>query len=265
MLQQASRIRISLISCMLGFGLIILVSNIIGKEVTVLVGNLLYTPITIALVALTAIMVKKFHGKSMHGIAWLMFLVCASSWFVAEHIWNIEELVYHENPFPSTADIFYVIGYAFLFLFSIYYLKIVKKAITRKTVLIASAISFSLLIPSIYMTMETNSDIQGFALALAFAYPVLDAIVLVPAIIGVILFFRGEVNLLWTLMSFAIISLVGGDTGFLITQMNNTYYTGHPIELMFYYSYILFSFGVYSHIKIFTNDKMTYKDKESLR
>lgn len=262
---QKSQIGRALVLCLLAVGLIILIVNLVGKEVTIITGNLLYVPVTVALVVLSIIMAWRFRGKSNHGIAWLMFALCASSWLVAEHTWIVEELVYHENPFPSAADIFYVTGYVFLILFSINYLRIVKNAITKKTILLASLVSIALLVPSIYMTLYTNSDVKGFALALAFSYPVIDAIVLVPAVIGVILFFRGEVNLLWTLMSFAIIALIGGDTGFLVTQMNNSYYTGHPIEIMFYWSYILFSFGVYSHIKIFKNNKMAYRDKESLR
>lgn len=262
---QKLQISRALILSLIAVGFIILAANLAGKEVTVITGNLLYVPVTVSLVILSIIMAVRFRGKSAHGIAWLMFALCASSWLVAEHTWILEELVYHENPFPSAADIFYVTGYVFLILFSINYLKIVKDAITKKTILVASLLATTLLIPSIYMTINTNSDVTGLAFALAFSYPILDAIVLVPAIIGVILFFRGEVNLLWTLMSLAIISLAGGDTGFLITQMNNSYYTGHPIEIMFYWSYILFSFGVYSHIKIFKNDKMTYSNKESLR
>ena len=262
---QKLHIRSALVLSLLAVGIIILVANLFGKEVTIVTGNLLYTPLTVTLVILSIIMAVRFRGKSDHGIAWLMFALCASSWLVAEHIWILEELVYHENPFPSKADIFYVAGYVFLILFSIYYLKIVKKAITKKTILLASLVSIAFVIPSIYMTLITNSDITGFPLALAFSYPVIDAIVLVPAIIGVTLFFRGQVNLLWTLTSLAIIALIGGDTGFLVTQMNDSYYTGHPIEIMFYWSYILFSFGVYSHIKIFKNDKMKYSDKESLR
>lgn len=267
MQSSSDKLQISraLIASLLAVVFIILITNFVGKEVTIITGNLLYVPLTVVLVILSIITAIRFRGKSAHGIAWLMFALCASSWLVAEHIWIVEELVYHENPFPSKADIFYVTGYLFLILFSIYYLKIVKNAINKKTVLLSSMISFAFLIPSIYMTLLTNSDLTGFALALAFSYPILDAIVLVPALIGVILFFRGKVNLLWTLTSLAIISLIVGDTGFLITQMNDSYYTGHPIEIMFYWSYILFSFGVYSHIKIFKNDKMKYSNKEDLR
>lgn len=242
-----------------------IVANLIGKDMAILVGNLAYIPVTLALTSLTAILAIKFRGKSQHGIAWLMFLVCVSSWMIAEYVWTAEELVYHVNPFPSKADIFYVTGYFFLILFSLYYMKMAKDSVTKKMLLVSVVISASLLVPSIYMAQYSNSDVHGIAFALALAYPILDAIVLVPAVIGIMLFLKGEASKLWLLFSLAIISLVAGDTGFLLTQMNDTYYSGHPVEIMLIWSYILFSFGVYSQIKMFESGKNIFHNKESLR
>lgn len=243
----------------------ILIANLIGKEAAITTGNLGYVPISISLFIITTIMLSKFRTKSYLTIAWIMFLLCTLSWMIAEHIWIYEELVLHDNPFPSSADIFYVIGYVFLSLFSIYYLKIAKNAITKKMIITSVIISCSVLIPSLFMTNSTNSDLTGIAYVLAVAYPFLDAIVLVPALIGIMMFFRGEVSRMWTFFSLAIISLTAGDTGFLVTQMYNTYYTGHPIEIFLMWSYVFFSFGVYSNMKTFSSKKNSFNDKESLR
>ena len=110
----------------------LIIVNLIGKEAAILVGNLGYTPITIMLASLTMIVVIKFRAKSTHGIAWIMFLACTLSWMIAEHMWIVEELVLHVKPFPSIADIFYVMGYVFLILFTIYHMRVVKDAITKK-------------------------------------------------------------------------------------------------------------------------------------
>lgn len=241
------------------------IANLIGKETAVMVGNLGYTPITISLFVITAIMLSKFRTKSYHTIAWIMFFICALSWMIAEHVWSYEELVLHVNPFPSSADIFYVLGYVFLSLFSVYYLKIAKEAITKKMIFTSVIISSSILIPSLFLANSINSDLTGIALVLALVYPILDAIVLVPALIGIMMFFKGEVSQMWTFFSLAIISLIVGDTGFLITQMYGYYYSGYPIEIFLMWSYVLFSFGVYSNMKTFSSKKNSLKDKERLR
>jgi hypothetical protein len=243
----------------------IIVANFFGKESAILIGNLGYVPITISLTVLTAFMVFKFRANSIYGIAWIMFLACTTSWMIAEHVWIVEELVLNVKPFPSSADMFYILGYGFLILFSIYYLKVVKNTISKKMILMSITASVSLLIPSLYLTMFENSDVSGVAFFLAFVYPILDAIVLVPALLGIMMFFKGEISRMWTFFSLAIVSLAAGDTGFLLTQMNDSYYTGHPIEIFLMWSYVLFSFGVYSQYHVFSNKKNSSENKEEFR
>jgi len=86
---------------------------------------------------------------------------------------------------------------------------------------------------------------------LATSYPILDSIIFVPAIIGIALFFRGEVNFTWSLICIGILCFAVGDIGFQYATFTNTYYTGHPVDIILMWSYILFSFGVYDHVRIF--------------
>lgn len=73
-----------------------------------------------------------------------------------------------------------------------YYMKMMKKSITKKMVLVSIAISITILLPSLYISEFENSDISEIAFVLALAYPVLDAIVLVPALIGMMMFYKGK-------------------------------------------------------------------------
>lgn len=59
-------------------------------------------------------------------------------------------------------------------------------------VLVSIAISITILLPSLYISEFENSDISEIAFVLALAYPVLDAIVLVPALIGMMMFYKGK-------------------------------------------------------------------------
>jgi hypothetical protein len=242
-----------------GFG--IMVATFFGKDVVKVVTDFTYITVTGVFVFLSIIMSSQFRKTGNHGKAWLLFTGTAISWFIAETTWTIYELVYHTNPFPSFADVFYIAGYPFLFLFAIYYLKPFKKLISRKMILLTSLIAVSVLIPNLYMTIDNNSNENKFVIVLGSTYPVADAIILVPALIGIFLFFRGEVNFLWTLLLIGIIFEVIADTGFQYFTLNNLYYTGHPIDILFIWAYIMFSFGIYSHIQIFKKDKIKEFDK----
>ncbi len=264
---EKSRTKKYLLFSLLGTGFVIFVANLAGQDVATVASDLLYVPVLGALVILSIIIAARFNVKGEHGRSWILFVGLAASWFIAEQIWIVYDLVYQIDPWPSMADIFYLLGYPFLFLFSIYYLKPVKDAISKKTMAYASLATITLLIPLLYMAYDTDSEISTFELTLALSYPIADVIVLIPALIGVILFFRGEVNFLWSLMCIAIVLNVVADSGFLITSMDGSYYTGHPIDMLYLWAYILFSFGVYSHIQIFKKHRPNIKSQslEDLR
>ena len=228
-----------------------LIANLLPDDNRTLLTDLLYVPIPASVLVLSILMALRFKMSGKHGKAWVVFVIFAASWFSAEQIWLVYELIFNIDPWPSVADFFYILGYPLLFVFSILYLQPVKKAISKKLVISSSLISISLLIFTFILAYEPDSSENEFEIALAASYPILDAIILCPALIGVSLFFRGEVSFLWSLMCIAIVLNVIGDIGFLMLNMTDSYYTGHPIDLLYSWAYILFAFGVYSHIRIF--------------
>lgn len=255
-----------LLLSLLSTGIIMLSANFLADETRTIITDLLYVPIPGAMLILSIIISMRFNVSGKHGKAWILFAIFAFSWFTAEQIWLVYELIYNIDPFPSLADFFYIMGYLFLFAFSILYLLPLRKAISKKLVLATLLISGALMIPAVYLVCEANTSASNFEIALAASYPVLDAIVLCPALIGVSLFFKGEVNFLWSLISVATILNVVADTGFLMLTIDDTYYTGHPVDLLYLWAYLLFVFGVYHHIKMFNSRmKDPYENIDELR
>ena len=237
-------------------GLVIITVTYLSKQILESVTDLMYVQITGILLALTLVLTTRFRGNGIYGRAWLLFLGAMSSWFIAESLWSVNELVYHDNPFPSIADVFYIAGYPFMLLFLINYLKPVRKAITKKMIMAAIAISVSITVPSIYMSYSFDPKVSALENVLATAYPIADAVIFVPAIIGIALFFRGEVNFTWSLICIGILCSALGDTGFQAAEFTGTYYTGHPADIILMWSYLFYAFGVYDHIKLFRKDKI---------
>lgn len=256
-----------LIYSLLASGFAILVAEQFGKEFATLFTDWIYLPVPAALVILSIILIKRQGLRGNHGIAWISFAVMSASWFIAEQVWSFNEIFLHTKPFPSDADIFYLAGYPAYFVFSVLYLKPVRKAISKKMIIGACLISAVVLIPNLYMTFGNNSGEDQFAIALGATYPVADAIILVPAILGVALFMGGKVNFLWTLMVVAVLLNVGADTAFQYFSLDNSYYTGHPVDIIYLWAYIVFSFGVYDYIKIFRKEKKEERffDQEKMR
>lgn len=246
-------------------GMAILVSGFISKETAMVFTDWIFEPISGSVVVLSIISSKRHGITGSHGKAWISFTIFSAMWFIAETVWMILELFYNQKPFPSLADAFYLVGYPAYFVFAILYIKPVRDGITKKMITVSLLVAAAVLVPNLYMAFDNSSGEDQLSTILGAIYPVADAIVLGPALIGVMLFFGGRVNFLWSLMLLGVIVEVIADTGFQYFSLDNSIYTGHPIDILFLWSYVLFSFGVYDHIKIFKTEQKSYDDRESLR
>lgn len=228
-----------------------LIANYFGEEVAIIVGNFMYIPAAGSLLVVSIIVLQRLGTSGKHGTALIALVGFAICWFFAEIIWMLQELYFKIDPFPSTADLFYLVGYPFLFMFVVSYLEPLKDGITKETLVLAILAAIIVLVSSLYVVFNEDEELSNYEFALLAGYPIADAIVLVPSLLGVILFFKGKVNFMWTLVFVGVISVYIADTTFLYTQLEESYYTGHPLEMMFHFMYFLMAFGIYDYMKIF--------------
>ena len=242
-----------------------IVSNHFGEGVAIISDSLLFVLFPGSLVLLSIITNRRFGTTGKHGMAWILFSCFSVSWFMAEIIWIVLDLFLNIDPFPSIADIFYIAGYPFLFIFMLFYLKPVKQGISNKILVTAMSLSAVILTSSLVMIgwdVEFDSHVVSndnanriFDVVFSLIYPILDAIILVPSIIGVLLFLKGQVNFLWSLICLAVISVSVADAAFVIGHFDSIYYTGHYIDIFFLWPYILMSFGLKNHYSLFQSPK----------
>ena len=244
----------------------LLVSNIVGEETANLTTDLMYMPVSGGLLILSIIIAIKFRGIGDHGKAYLFFAGFVSLWVAAEFLWLRSEIVLHLSPFPTEVDWLYLAGYPFLFSFSVYYLKPLRSSISRKMIVYASLAVAVFLVPTIYTMYSSNPNASLPEIMWAAIYPVSDVMVLFPAVLGMALFFNGKVGLFWSLTSIAIILNIAADSGFFFLDIDKSAYSGSPINILYLWSYILFAFGIHSHVKLYGKPKMkSYNNVEDLR
>ncbi|NJK77666.1 MAG: hypothetical protein HC944_00940 [Nanoarchaeota archaeon] len=189
----------------------------------------------------------------------LIFLVAAFClWFAAELTWNLHEHVLHIDPYPSIADFFYISAPIFLFISLIIFLHDSHKRINKKHLIFASLVSVSILIPISIMMLETNSETDFFEISIALIYPIVDSILIVPAIIAILSSFKIK-NSFWFLILIGIVGFVIADNIYLILVMGDSYFDGHPLDILWLISYVIWSFAVYRLIqKSKTNQKTEF-------
>lgn len=111
------------------------------------------------------------------------------SWFIAEVLYGLVNYIPNSIVYPSSADIFYLIGYVFFILYLYKLNKIYKLEIK---IIISSIITFSLFIfyflfISFNIFHIFNQDDDTLSIVLSFLYPILDAYI---AIIGIFYYFQ---------------------------------------------------------------------------
>lgn len=243
----------ALIACLVFVAAFFAAVNVTGYQEYLVADRWYYTDFLfivapLAVLIVSAILVARYKISGSHAISWILFFVATISWFAADQIYSYDnEYDQFSGLYPS--DWLYIAGYLFYFTFALFYLKPRKAKITKNAIVVSIAIATCFVIPSIYFVHnKISADVE---VLLNSIYPVLDGMVLVPTIIAIILFFRGQVNFLWISVLIAFVFSVAGDTLYLIESYNDEFRPGSVADMFFVWSYVFFAFGAYSHIRLF--------------
>ncbi|MCE9617858.1 MAG: hypothetical protein K8Q88_05810 [Nitrosarchaeum sp.] len=249
-----------LLLALVGAVVVFLVGNIANQEEFPIAEDLYMTDLLFIIfpgivVVFGLMLVFRYGLRGNHGISWVLFTLAIASWYVGDMTYKYDYKYDLEDLSTLTSDFFYIIGYPLFFGFTIFYLKPRKRIISKKMVLAASLVSILFVIPTLYFTFNGEYQLEELTIFLYAIYPILDGVILIPSIIATFLFFRGQVNLLWSLILIATILFIIADTSYLIFSVEETYYPGHPVDILFVWSYILYAFGALSHIRLYKKRK----------
>ena len=180
-------------------------------------------------------------------------------YFIAEIIWAYYGIVLQiEVPFPSPADAFWLAGYGPLG-FHLFTMSKLHRAYTRKTkrVIIVSltVAAFSVLyIQSLISVSDLSGPDAILKLGITIAYPIADAIVIVPAVLVILNSGRGELTAIpWIFISWMFTALA--DTLFGYTIVTNIAGELSIWNLAYNAAYLFMAAGLYWHNKFFVIDE----------
>lgn len=221
------------------------ISYLLGPNISKISSDMLYIPLVIVLTITALFQVSQTYKGNKNNLIWIIFAVFAISYNIAQHIWSMNELIFDQKTFPSFADIAFLIDTICLIPFFILYIKSLKQNISKKILTLSFLPSCGIVLISIYIYIASNSSDSIINQILLFSYPFLDSISLVPALIGIILWFKNKLNFSVFLICFSMVPLIIGDILFQITTQNGTNYSGFISDLFFYIQLDLLIFGVY--------------------
>ena len=239
----------------MGITSVVLLANIISPDIAQHATNWLAIILSGVVMFFSLLMVSKYGLKGNHGKAWILFMLFSAYWFCAESVDVLYNTVIGVDPWEYADDFFYIVGYQLFFASLVFYLKPFTKKISKKLLAGASIASMSLLIPSITLIVTSEPQTINGNLFILFSYPILDSIILIPALIGVVLFFKGGVNFMVSLLCLGIITQIIGDNSILFLTLQGNYYQGHLADVLFLWTYSMFAFGISNQMGLFNEHK----------
>jgi len=187
-------------------------------------------------------------------LAWSSFFLGMFFWFLGELIWAIYVLVLAiEIPYPSLADVSYLVGYIPMFLAFLLYLKTFRAAVTPKALASTGLTVLAVVLASSYLLLMPIFSLRGdsVTLALDVAYPVMDLALFTLSFLGFLIFFEGKLGDAWLLISLGLILTAVADLLFSYTTLQGIYFEGHPSELLYLWGYIALLLGFHVHRREF--------------
>ena len=217
-----------------------------------------------AAMALSLVVISRQKVKGLFPKLYAALGIALSFWFAAESIW-----VYYEvgasmmTPFPSVADALWLAGYApyCYFLFGILknFLGISRSLVFP--IVPIGAIGFVLvgnILFSIYQHSDLASDNGVMSFLIASAYPLVDMLVMIPALAVFIQLRKGLLTFTpWLMIVIASVAMTVADIGFaysvLLSQMKEYVWIWNPIYNV---AYIAIATSLFWHKSFFTiNEK----------
>jgi hypothetical protein len=180
-------------------------------------------------------------------------------YFIAEIIWAYYGIVLQiEVPFPSPADAFWLAGYAPLgfHLFTISKLHGAYNRKSKRVIFVSLAVAaFSVLyIQSLISVSDLSGPDAILKLGITIAYPIADAIVIIPAVLVILNSGRGELTAIpWIFISWIFTALA--DTLFGYTVVTNITGELSIWNLAYSAAYLFMAAGLYWHNKFFIIDE----------
>ena len=207
-------------------------------------------------VASSSFALRKYWGKPEDKFSkiWLGFTLGMIFWFLGELGWAVYTLMLNVKiPYPSIADIAWLIGYIPMMAAFHWYVRTFQFTTSKRLYKIGAVIigliclgHFAYFLTPVFAEM---AETEVTTLAVDIAYPALDLVLLGYALLALLIFFRGKIAVAWSLISAALLMDVAAYMLFTYTTLQGTYYSWHPLELMFHFGYILYALAFYVHRK----------------
>ena len=205
-------------------------------------------PLVASIVSFTV--AKRYLGSKIFGKAYAILGIALLMMFLGESTWYVYVFGYGvEAPYPSIADIFFFAFYPLSMVHIILNVRFFNTKISTSNKSWITIIPVAIVL--IYLTISLSAEPElDFDFYFGLSFVIISAVLLSLALLGSIVFRGGTLGSAWILLLIGILLTTCGDVWFFYLELLEGYFSGHPVELLWYASYWTMTYALYKHKKI---------------
>jgi hypothetical protein len=204
--------------------------------------------------ALSLMLARRFERGEVLRTIWLMLGVALLLWGLGEAIWAYYELVLQTDPYPSPADVVWVIGYIPLFAALALRFQSLQATPDRGQVIAIVVIAVAvagILGVFVFAPILGDPEVTLVEKVVGVLYPVGDLIVGIGALLIMLVLIGGTLSRPWLFIALGFIVVSAADLLYTYADWQGLYLSGSDKNLLsalsdvpYYISYIIIDFGL---------------------
>ena len=200
--------------------------------------------------------IRKFGLSTARSLTLLLLTFGIGYWFIGEVLFDYYQYIINTNPFPSAADIFYVLGYGFMFVGLVNEIRIVKinwHRIEKPTLFLYGLVMllFAALIAYFGLYQAYDPTKTLFVNSIAISYGLGDLLLIMANIFVLILvweFRGGRFSRVWMCLFLSFIMMLVADILFAMytdQYSNQVWFYKSLLDSFWMGAYVLFGYALF--------------------
>jgi diguanylate cyclase (GGDEF)-like protein len=193
----------------------------------------------IGLSCVAAIVVGTRRNRPQNPLAWYLMALGQFLFVVGDLIWTYYEEILKQEPFPSIADVAYLVAYIPLGIGLLLVVRARRPGRDLSSFIDAAIITVAAGVASwvFLMAPQIESGIPAIETLVSLAYPLVD--VLLIAVVASLVFTTEMRAFSYRLISASLVALITADSIYTFATIHEWYSTGSPIDAGWLLSYVL--------------------------
>lgn len=192
---------------------------------------------------------KKYRGSEIFGVTYASLGIGLLLLFVGDTIYLYYEHVLEEDPYPSIADVFFIVYYPFTAYHLIRNIGYFKKDFSLPSKLFVPGLTLAIVFIFAFISFdEIDGHSFDFYFGMIFVFG--SSLILSLAILGVTVFRRSVLGVAWLLLAVGLFLFTFADVWYYYLELVGEYYIGHFIDTLWITSNMIIVYALYKHKKI---------------